>query len=65
MKRQKLFAHPTIRWDEFMMVRQNGFRVNGSYFQNKIEKVPFESRQVKKSPIRREYDIIFAFSDGR
>ena len=35
-------------------------RDNGPYFQNEIEKVPFESRQVKKSPILREYDIISA-----
>lgn len=26
-------------------VGANGFRDNGPYFQNKIEKVPFESRQ--------------------
>ena len=40
-------------------------RVNGPYFQNKIEKVPFESRQEAKSQIRREYDIIFAFPNDR
>ena len=34
---------------------------NGPYFKMKIEKVPFESRQEEKSPIRREYDPIFAF----
>lgn len=44
---------------------QNDFRDNGPYFKNKIEKVPFEKRQVKKSPIRLKYDIIFAFSDDR
>jgi hypothetical protein len=38
---------------------------NGPYFQNKIEKVPFESRQEKKSPIRRKYDTIFAFPNDR
>jgi len=30
--------------------------INGHYFQNKIENVSFESRQEKKSSIRREYD---------
>ena len=40
-------------------------RVNGPYFQNKIEKVPFEKRQVKKSPIRRKYDAIFVFPNDR
>lgn len=65
MKRQKLFSHPTIRWDEFMTVRQNGFRVNGPYSKIKIEKVPFEKRQMKKSPIRRKYDAIFVFPNGR
>lgn len=38
---------------------------NGPYFQNKIEKVPFESRQEKKSLIRRKYDIIFSFPNDR
>ena len=38
---------------------------NGPYFQNKIEKVPFESRQEIKLPIRREYDPIFAFPNDR
>ena len=41
------------------------FRDNGPYFQNKIENLPFESRQEKKSPIRRKYDTIFAFPNGR
>ena len=41
------------------------FRDNGPYFQNKIENVPFESRQEKKSLIRREYDPIFAFPNDR
>ena len=41
------------------------FRTNGPYFKMKIEKVPFESRQEKKSPIRRRYDTIFAFPNDR
>ena len=41
------------------------FRGNGPYFEMKLEKVPFESRQEKKSPIRRRYDIIFAFPNDR
>jgi hypothetical protein len=41
------------------------FRTNGPYFKMKIEKVPFESRQEKKSPIRRRYDPIFAFPNDR
>ena len=54
------------RRNELMAVNpQKGFRDNGPYFQNKIEKVPFESRQGSKSPIRREYDIIFAFPNDR
>ena len=40
-------------------------RVNGPYSQNKIEEVPFEKRQVKKSPIRRKYDAIFVFPNDR
>ena len=59
------FGHPTIVTLPRMIVRQNVFRTNGPYFQNKIEKVPFESRQVKKSPIRRKYDAIFVFPNGR
>ena len=38
---------------------------DGPYFQNEIENVPFESRQEAKSPIRREYHIIFAFPNDR
>ena len=41
------------------------FRTNGPYFKMKIEKVPFESRQEKKSLIRRKYDIIFSFPNDR
>jgi hypothetical protein len=65
MKRQKLSARPTIRWVELVTVLQNGFRTNSPYFQNEIEKVPFESRQENKSPIRRKYDAIFVFPNGR
>ena len=41
------------------------YRVNGPYSKIKIEKVPFEKRQVKKSPIRLKYDTIFAFPNDR
>jgi len=40
-------------------------RANGPNFKMKIEKVPFESRQEIKSPIRRKYDTIFAFPNDR
>ena len=35
------------------------------YFQNEIEEILFEKRQVKKSPFRREYDAIFAVPNDR
>ena len=40
-------------------------RTNGPYFQNKIENVPFESRQEIKSLIRKKYDTMFAFPNNR
>ena len=35
------------------------------YSEIKIEKVPFESRQETKSPIRRKYDTIFSFPNDK
>ena len=40
-------------------------RINDLYFQNEIENVPFEKRQVKKLPIRREYNAIFVFPNAK
>jgi hypothetical protein len=62
-------GNPHVRFEEGASAqaapRRSALLHNGPYFEMKIENVPFESCQEKKSPIRRKYDTIIVFPNGR
>ena len=48
-----------------LTLKTDSFRINGPYFEMKIENVPLESPQEKNSPHRWESDIIIEFPNDR